>query len=61
VKNDYASLSDKGINVLLPFVTTYMYLCDTGLPAVAATMKTKQRLQLIIGMEIQFVISSIIS
>jgi hypothetical protein len=40
VKNNYPSLSDKAINVFLPFVTTY--LCKTGLSAAAAVMRTKQ-------------------
>jgi len=34
LKNDYPSLSDKVMKVLLPFVTTYM--CETEFPAAAA-------------------------
>jgi hypothetical protein len=53
--NDFPSLSDKAINVLFPFVTTF--LCETCFSLVAA-METKYRLRLIIEKELQVTISS---
>ena len=53
---EYSLLSDKAINVLLPFSTTY--LCETAFSAVTA-MKTKYRSRLDIEHEIRICLSRI--
>ena len=53
---EYSLLSDKAINVLLPFSTTY--LCETAFSAVTA-MKTKYRSRLDIEHEIRIFLSRI--
>jgi len=50
VRDDYPSLSDRAVKVLLPSVTTYM--CETGFSAVAV-MRTKYQSWLITEKELQ--------
>lgn len=55
-REEYKILSDKAINILLPFVTSY--LCETGFSALAA-MKPKYRARLAIEKELRVAVSSI--
>lgn len=55
VKNDFPTLTNKALEILLPFVTSY--LCETGFSAVAV-LKTKYRPRLVIEKELRTAISS---
>jgi hypothetical protein len=57
VKNSYLSISDKLVQILLLFMTTYLGKSGSSAPV----MKTKYSSQLIIVMEIQVAISSMTS
>lgn len=56
VNKDFPALTSKALEILLPFVTSY--LCETGFSAVAV-LKTKYRSRLIIEKELRTAISSI--
>uniref|UniRef100_A0A1A9VI02 HAT C-terminal dimerisation domain-containing protein n=1 Tax=Glossina austeni TaxID=7395 RepID=A0A1A9VI02_GLOAU len=57
VKNDFPTLTNKALEILLPFVTSY--LCETGFFTVAV-LKTKHRSRLMIEKEQRTAISSMI-
>ena len=55
IKEQFPSLTEKALEILLPFVTSY--LCETGFSAVAV-LKTKHRSRLIIEKELRTALSS---
>ncbi|XP_026476390.1 zinc finger BED domain-containing protein 5-like [Ctenocephalides felis] len=55
VKDDFPTLTNKALEILLPFVTSY--LCETGFSAVAV-LKTKYRSRLVIEKELRTAIST---
>uniref|UniRef100_A0A1B0A569 HAT C-terminal dimerisation domain-containing protein n=1 Tax=Glossina pallidipes TaxID=7398 RepID=A0A1B0A569_GLOPL len=57
VKNDFLALRNKALEILLPFVTSY--LCETGFSTVAV-IKTKYRSRLMIEKKLRSAISSMI-
>lgn len=57
VKDDFPTLTNKALEILLPFVTSY--LCKTGFSTVAV-LKTKYRSRLVIEKELRTAISSMI-
>lgn len=56
LSGEYESLYCKAMQVLLPFVTSY--LCETGFSALAA-MKTKYRARLIVEKELRVALSTL--
>ncbi|XP_035220955.1 SCAN domain-containing protein 3-like isoform X1 [Stegodyphus dumicola] len=57
VKDDFPTLTNKALKIVLPFVTSY--LCETGFSTVAV-LKTKYRSRLMIEKELRTAISSMI-
>ena len=53
-----ALLSNKAVNILLPFATTEAYLCETAFSALT-NMKTKYRSRLVVESDMRVCLSNI--